>query len=485
MAGAGGTRMRYATLCVTMSLVEVRKTNALSTSRESLQIVVQYPQQSYALRRTDEMLGENITSADQTHVLFDYEATIYLTDLSRRLLKLPPPAGLREEMAEHEGDARLIMARLTGEVAALESGLVSAAKDFTQAELTQIRRMKNVADSTRRKLFDLLKETTGSFIRQNQEPGRRAPMLLRDAMGLFAFRYSLCMLLYYMEWVRIGRQTGKKLPLRVNDVVDMQLAAMGTFFNGVLSADENLQIVSNTARGVLRGFGAYVGGLARAAAAAGERRRRGRCKSGRSGLDRSHMRFLANGPSIPDDLLIARDAGDVIFFCGAGVSRHRAGLPDFLKLGGDVIDLLGAGQKSLARKLFRRIKELEPIDGVGGLIATDRIFSLLEREFEQRDVQNAVARAIKPADNPDLSAHRTLIDLSRGRDGTVRLVTTNFDLLFEEAAPSVACSGPPVLPDPRAAGFGGIVHLHGRVDADYSRPSDEEFIVSSADFGRA
>lgn len=199
----------------------------------------------------------------------------------------------------------------------------------------------------------------------------------------------------------------------------------------------------------------------------------------------SPMRFLANGPSIPDDLLIARDAGDVIFFCGAGVSRHRAGLPDFLKLGGDVIDLLGAGEKSLARKLFRQIKELNPINGVGGLIATDRIFSLLEREFEQRDVQNAVARAIKPSDDPDLSAHRTLIDLSRGRDGTARLVTTNFDLLFEAAAPGIACSGPPVLPDPRGAGFGGIVHLHGRVNADYSGPGDEEFIVSSADFGRA
>jgi len=132
------------------------------------------------------------------------------------------------------------------------------------------------------------------------------------------------------------------------------------------------------------------------------------------------MRFLANGPSIPDDLLIARDAGDVIFFCGAGVSRHRAGLPDFLKLGGEVIDLLGAGEKSLPRKLFRQIKDLDPISGVGGLIATDRIFSLLEREFEQRDVQNAVARAIKPSDDPDLSAHRTLIDLSRGRDGSTR-----------------------------------------------------------------
>jgi hypothetical protein len=197
------------------------------------------------------------------------------------------------------------------------------------------------------------------------------------------------------------------------------------------------------------------------------------------------MRFLANGPSIPDDLLVARDAGDVIFFCGAGVSLHRARLPDFLKLGADVIDLLGAGDKSLARKLFRRIKELDPMNGVGGLIATDRIFSLLEREFEQRDIQKAVARAIKPADGPDLSAHRTLIDLSRGRDGTVRLVTTNFDLLFEAAAPELACSGPPALPDPRSAGFGGIVHLHGRVDPDYLGAGDEEFIVSSADFGRA
>lgn len=197
------------------------------------------------------------------------------------------------------------------------------------------------------------------------------------------------------------------------------------------------------------------------------------------------MRFLANGPSIPDDLLIARDAGDVIFFCGAGVSRHRAGLPDFLTLGGDVINLLGAGEKSLARKLFNRIGEIGAMEGVGGLIATDRIFSLLQREFEQRDVQQAVARAIRPNDNPDLSAHRSLIDLSRSRDGTLRLVTTNFDLLFEQCVGDPASWGPPMLPNPRSQSFGGIIHLHGRVNQDYTGPGDEEFIISSGDFGRA
>jgi hypothetical protein len=41
------------------------------------------------------------------------------------------------------------------------------------------------------------------------------------------------------------------------------------------------------------------------------------------GLLIADMRFIANGPDIPEDLLIARDKGDVIFFCGAGgVSRR-------------------------------------------------------------------------------------------------------------------------------------------------------------------
>lgn len=175
------------------------------------------------------------------------------------LQTLPEPPGLREHMVQLEGNARLIMSRLTDEVGPLEAGLVDAAKDFTSAELTQIRSMTGVTDATRRKLLDLLKETTGNFILRNQDPGRGTPMRLSEAMGLFAFRYSLCMLLYYIEWVRIGRTTGKRLARRVNDVVDMQVAAMATYFNGVLSADVMLHAVSNAAREVLRGFGAYVG----------------------------------------------------------------------------------------------------------------------------------------------------------------------------------------------------------------------------------
>src|SRR5215207_7214013 len=143
------------------------------------------------------------------------------------------------------------------------------------------------------------------------------------------------------------------------------------------------------------------------------------------------MRFIEDGPDIPDELLLARDAGDVILFCGAGVSQAEAGLPNFAGLARKVIGILGAAQDSRARLLLERTLALEPMPGVGGLVATDRVFGLLEREFEASDVRTAVAEAIRPPFDAKLSAHRVLLHLATSHN-VPRLVTTNFDLLFEK-----------------------------------------------------
>jgi hypothetical protein len=242
-----------------LTLVEMRKSNALRTSRESLRLVANFPGQVFVLRRTHKMLEESIKTASEAEALIDFGETNALLDLARRVRTVPQPAGLAEELEAHERDAQLLIKRLGEEVALLEPGLVEATKAFSAAELKQIRTGKNVERATQRTLLDLLKDTTRDFILRNQEPGRRVPMLLSDSLGTFALRYSLCSLLYYMDWVRIGRQTGKPLQRRINDVVDMQVAAMATYFNGVLSRDRALQHLSNSARGVLRGFGGFVG----------------------------------------------------------------------------------------------------------------------------------------------------------------------------------------------------------------------------------
>jgi hypothetical protein len=76
------------------------------------------------------------------------------------------------------------------------------------------------------------------------------------------------------------------------------------------------------------------------------------------------MRFIANGPDIPDELLLSRVAGDVILFCGAGVSQAEARLPNFASLGRKVINILGAAQDSRARALLERVLALEPMPEV-------------------------------------------------------------------------------------------------------------------------
>lgn len=198
------------------------------------------------------------------------------------------------------------------------------------------------------------------------------------------------------------------------------------------------------------------------------------------------MRFLANGPNFPDELLTARDEGQVLFFCGAGVSRARAGLPDFYGLANEVVNALRAAPDSPARQFIEASSKMGPIVGIGSLLPADRVFSLLERDFSIDEVRAKVAEALRPVGTPDLTAHRMLLDLARDPTGAIRLVTTNFDLLFEACEPGLTRFAPPRLPDPRRPqDFMGIMHLHGHVTDDYDGAHDDEFVLSSADFGRA
>lgn len=197
------------------------------------------------------------------------------------------------------------------------------------------------------------------------------------------------------------------------------------------------------------------------------------------------MRFMENGPSIPDELLIARDQSRVVFFCGAGASRAKARLPDFFTLAKTASHALGLLPDSPAQRLLD-LAARDQDQSVGNLIATDRIFALLERDFEIADIEQAVANALRPDNEVDLSAHRTLLDLAKTPEGHTHLITTNFDRLFSAADASLGILTPHQLPDPADASlFNGVVHLHGVANSTYERAEPPGFVLSSASFGRA
>ena len=198
------------------------------------------------------------------------------------------------------------------------------------------------------------------------------------------------------------------------------------------------------------------------------------------------MRFIADGANLPDELLWAHDKGRVLFMCGAGVSKAKAELPDFDTLTETVLHGLGADESEEAFRLHKAIRAVETASEIKRLLSADYVFQLLEQSFTPTDVASQVAQALTPRPEVDLSAHRTLLALSRGRAGAVRLVTTNFDRLFEQCDRKLATVTRSNLPDPNGGPADwGIVHLHGCVDRAYSGPTEDGFVLSSGSFGDA
>ena len=147
------------------------------------------------------------------------------------------------------------------------------------------------------------------------------------------------------------------------------------------------------------------------------------------------MRFLADGPNIPDELLEARDRGEVVFLCGAGVS-YPAGMPNFLGLAQHVIQELGTPPGAPSREMLSFWDNGEISDSARPSL--DQIFNLLQMEYEVGEIESLIAKRLRTRPQTDVSTHKTLLRLSRSADGKPQIVTTNFDLLFQDTSISLA-----------------------------------------------
>ena len=153
------------------------------------------------------------------------------------------------------------------------------------------------------------------------------------------------------------------------------------------------------------------------------------------------MRFHDGGPNLPHRLLEAADEGRVVYFCGAGVSRARAGLPDFTGLVRRVVSDLRPLPGGMVSRLLAAEDALRqatpPIDlppGVPGLVSADRLFGHLEDEFPRRQPwMPPWHRRCGPRLGSTSLPTGSSFALAAVR-GRTRLVTTNFDLLLEEAS---------------------------------------------------
>ncbi|WP_322008036.1 anti-phage defense-associated sirtuin Dsr1 [Paraburkholderia tropica] len=191
------------------------------------------------------------------------------------------------------------------------------------------------------------------------------------------------------------------------------------------------------------------------------------------------MQFVANGADIPDELIQAHEEGRVVFFCGAGIS-YPAGLPGFGGLVEKIYAGVGASPESIEQEAIKRLQ-------------FDAALDLLEHRLPGQRL--AVRRAMAKALSPNLrlkgamDTQAALLQLARDRQGSLRLVTTNFDHVFHKAAKRAGqpfqsfCA--PMLPIPKNSRWDGVVFLHGLLPEKEDSAALNRLVVTSGDFGLA
>jgi hypothetical protein len=193
------------------------------------------------------------------------------------------------------------------------------------------------------------------------------------------------------------------------------------------------------------------------------------------------LRFVETGADIPDELIRAVANGTVTFLCGAGVS-HRAQLPMFGKLTNDVYAALGASSEEEPAER-NAVKNFE----------YDRALRSLEKRTRlpksPSSVREAVANLLKAPKGP-FPDHEALLGLSCDGEGRPRILTTNFDTLFERAARKLGLHDVPShagvsLPRAGSERDFGILHLHGRIADKSLKLELSDLVLTSADFGDA
>ena len=189
--------------------------------------------------------------------------------------------------------------------------------------------------------------------------------------------------------------------------------------------------------------------------------------------------FVTDGPDIPESLLQAHEEGRVVVFCGAGISTP-AGLPLFKGLVDNIYKALGTSRNSVEEKAYEKEQY-------------DAVIDQLERRYpgQRLAVRSAMADSLKPKLRRKGATvpHRALLQLATDRKGAVRLVTTNFDRIFQYVIKKEKLKVPhlaaPLLPIPKPSRWHGLVYLHGLLPDALSEAELNRLVLSSGDFGLA
>ena len=240
--------------------VEMHKKNAASSARASTAILRDFPRRTMVLRPTASFYHWQLYSSAKVGRLEDAKQTRGFDGYVHGLHD-PDDFFAAERHAQiREAEAVQVIAQLTRDSRHIPKTFKDFTKSLRPEQVVQMRKRVGGFDKDLQfRLLNWSKDIAVSLVQKVVTPPRYSPNQTIRLTDTFVFRYALCIVLLYTHWVYYGQSVDRSTSKFTNDVVDMHVAALSTFFAGVLSADQAVLAVEKQARFILRSVGSYVG----------------------------------------------------------------------------------------------------------------------------------------------------------------------------------------------------------------------------------
>lgn len=172
-----------------------------------------------------------IISNDQTRDFPNYCASVVLAPISLATLV-------------HFSQKQTVAAKEHASLASQAPGLMRLyrrviSSNFTDQDRRELRKRQPLSEGLQRKLIGFSFFIRDRMARQRKHEILEIPPL--QAINTPLYRYALSLVIYFMHWVKDGEPQREKPKEAVNQIVDLQIAALATFYDDLATRETKLK----------------------------------------------------------------------------------------------------------------------------------------------------------------------------------------------------------------------------------------------------
>jgi hypothetical protein len=228
--------------------IESYKVSSVEEILKRWKIISQFPRQALVLKGTSIICGLRGRARGLQSRMIDYKQTAAFPKFCEKLKKTQMgDARYQRALLELSAAAQQEIATASAAVPKVMESRRQLASTYTQSEARAIRIREELPQSLKVKFVRNVCLLFWMLMRDHPRV-RDLPNNFDDGCNLYLFRFALCIHIWLLEWIAEGSNEQSNAGRVRNDLIDLHVAAYGTYFDGLMTGDDRMAYIHSMAQ---------------------------------------------------------------------------------------------------------------------------------------------------------------------------------------------------------------------------------------------